>query len=53
MHNDAYHMVTRVNEAAGDNPRRSLAGFFFEKNPITERENADLKNLALSSDRLQ
>ncbi len=28
-------MVTRVNEAAGDNPRRSLAGFFFEKNPLT------------------
>ncbi len=26
--NDAYHMVTRVNEAAGDNLRMSLAGFF-------------------------
>lgn len=26
--NDAYHMVTRVNEAAGDNVRLSIAGFF-------------------------
>ncbi len=26
--NDAYHMVTRVNETAGDNLRVSLAGFF-------------------------
>lgn len=26
--NDAYHMITRVNEAAGDNVRMSLAGFF-------------------------
>jgi Rps23 Pro-64 3,4-dihydroxylase Tpa1-like proline 4-hydroxylase len=26
--NDAYHMVTRVNEAAGDNLRMSIAGFF-------------------------
>ncbi|MDX2074577.1 MAG: GlcNAc-transferase family protein [Alphaproteobacteria bacterium] len=30
--NDAYHMVTRVNEAAGDNYRLSLAGFFGRKN---------------------
>lgn len=29
--NDAYHMVTRVNEAAGDNIRMSLAGFFDRK----------------------
>jgi hypothetical protein len=40
MHNEAYHMVTRVNEAAGDNPRRSLAGFYLKKNPITERANS-------------
>ena len=26
--NDAYHMVTRVNEQSGDNLRMSLAGFF-------------------------
>jgi Rps23 Pro-64 3,4-dihydroxylase Tpa1-like proline 4-hydroxylase len=26
--NDAYHMVTRVNETAGDNVRMSIAGFF-------------------------
>ncbi len=26
--NDAYHMVTRVNEQSGDNVRMSLAGFF-------------------------
>jgi Rps23 Pro-64 3,4-dihydroxylase Tpa1-like proline 4-hydroxylase len=26
--NDAYHMVTRVNESAGDNVRLSVAGFF-------------------------
>jgi hypothetical protein len=25
------------NLSAGDNPRRSLAGFFLEKNPITAR----------------
>jgi Rps23 Pro-64 3,4-dihydroxylase Tpa1-like proline 4-hydroxylase len=29
--NDAYHMVTRVNESAGDNVRMSLAGFFQRK----------------------
>jgi len=29
--NDAYHMVTRVNEAAGDNHRMSIAGFFNRK----------------------
>jgi hypothetical protein len=29
--NDAYHMVTRVNEAAGDNLRMSIAGFFGRK----------------------
>ncbi len=29
--NDAYHMVTRVNEAAGDNLRMSIAGFFNRK----------------------
>jgi Rps23 Pro-64 3,4-dihydroxylase Tpa1-like proline 4-hydroxylase len=29
--NDAYHMVTRVNEAAGDNNRMSIAGFFNNK----------------------
>lgn len=29
--NDAYHMVTRVNEAAGDNVRMSVAGFFNHK----------------------
>jgi Rps23 Pro-64 3,4-dihydroxylase Tpa1-like proline 4-hydroxylase len=40
MHNEAYHMVTRVNEAAGDNARRSLAGFYLKKNPITERVNS-------------
>jgi Rps23 Pro-64 3,4-dihydroxylase Tpa1-like proline 4-hydroxylase len=28
---DAYHMVTRVNEAAGDNVRMSLAGFFHKE----------------------
>ncbi len=28
--NNAYHMVTRVNEAAGDNLRMSIAGFFNE-----------------------
>jgi len=38
MHHEAYHMVTRVNEAAGDNPRMTLAGFFLEKNPITVRD---------------
>jgi len=26
-----YYKVTRVNEAAGDNPLMSLAGFFIEK----------------------
>ncbi len=35
LHPEAYHMVTRVNEAAGDNPRRSLAGFFLDRNPLT------------------
>jgi Rps23 Pro-64 3,4-dihydroxylase Tpa1-like proline 4-hydroxylase/peroxiredoxin len=29
--NDAYHMVTRVNEQSGDNLRMSLAGFFNRK----------------------
>jgi len=29
--NNAYHMVTRVNEAAGDNLRMSIAGFFNRK----------------------
>lgn len=29
--NDAYHMVTRVNEQSGDNLRTSLAGFFNRK----------------------
>jgi len=29
--NDAYHMVTRVNEQCGDNVRMSLAGFFVKK----------------------
>jgi Rps23 Pro-64 3,4-dihydroxylase Tpa1-like proline 4-hydroxylase len=29
--NHAYHMVTRVNEAAGDNIRMSVAGFFNRK----------------------
>lgn len=29
--NNAYHMVTRVNEQAGDNVRMSLAGFFTHK----------------------
>ncbi len=29
--NDAYHMVTRVNEQAGDNLRMSIAGFFDRK----------------------
>ncbi len=29
--NDAYHMVTRVNESAGDNLRMSIAGFFNRK----------------------
>jgi len=29
--NDAYHMVTRVNETAGDNVRMSIAGFFNRK----------------------
>lgn len=29
--NDAYHMVTRVNETAGDNVRMSIAGFFSRK----------------------
>jgi Rps23 Pro-64 3,4-dihydroxylase Tpa1-like proline 4-hydroxylase len=38
LHSQAYHMVTRVNEAAGDNPRRSLAGFFLERNPIAIRQ---------------
>jgi len=28
---DAYHLVTHVKEAAGDNKRMSLAGFFFKK----------------------
>jgi Rps23 Pro-64 3,4-dihydroxylase Tpa1-like proline 4-hydroxylase len=31
MANDAYHMVTRVNEQVGDNLRMSLAGFFNKK----------------------
>ncbi len=30
--NDAYHMITRVTEAAGDNLRMSFAGFFDKKN---------------------
>ncbi len=29
--NNAYHMVTRVNEAAGDNHRMSIAGFYNRK----------------------
>ena len=29
--NDAYHMVTRINEQSGDNLRMSLAGFFNKK----------------------
>ena len=29
-----------VNEAAGDNARMSLAGFFLEKNPMTAREHS-------------
>lgn len=29
--NDAYHMITRVNEQSGDNLRTSLAGFFNRK----------------------
>jgi Rps23 Pro-64 3,4-dihydroxylase Tpa1-like proline 4-hydroxylase/peroxiredoxin/GT2 family glycosyltransferase len=29
--NDAYHMVTRVNEQSGDNARMSVAGFFVKK----------------------
>jgi len=41
IHNEAYHMVTRVNEAAGDNPRMSLAGFFLERNPLTARDHAE------------
>jgi hypothetical protein len=31
IHNQAYHMVTRVNEAAGDNLRISLAGFYHKQ----------------------
>ena len=38
IQNEAYHMVTRVNEAAGDNPRMSLAGFYHEKNPLTVQD---------------
>lgn len=29
--NDAYHMITRVNETAGDNLRMSIAGFYNRK----------------------
>ena len=37
IHNEAYHMVTRVNEAAGDNIRMSIAGFFNYKH-VSEAE---------------
>jgi Rps23 Pro-64 3,4-dihydroxylase Tpa1-like proline 4-hydroxylase/peroxiredoxin/GT2 family glycosyltransferase len=39
---DAYHMVTRVNEQAGDNLRMSLAGFFVtSKEPIISSDTKD------------
>jgi hypothetical protein len=38
LDSEAYHMVTRVNEASGDNPRMSLAGFLHKRNPLTERD---------------
>lgn len=44
MSNEAYHMVTRVNEAAGDNPRMSLAGFFLEKNPLIVQDHSGESN---------
>ncbi|MEP6818747.1 MAG: 2OG-Fe(II) oxygenase [bacterium] len=40
IHNEAYHMVTRVNEAAGDNPRMTLAGFFIDRNPLTVKDHS-------------
>jgi len=37
--NDAYHMVTRVNEAAGDNVRMSIAGFYNRKKATSKDGN--------------
>jgi hypothetical protein len=41
IHNEAYHMVTRVNEVAGDNPRISLAGFYLGQNALRIKDHAD------------
>jgi Rps23 Pro-64 3,4-dihydroxylase Tpa1-like proline 4-hydroxylase len=41
IHPQTYHMVTRVNEAAGDNPRMSLAGFFHKENPLAGQRDRD------------